>query len=145
MKAAADTNVLVSAVLSPAGVRAQVIKAWENQQFELVVSEAILEEYQKALNYREVASRHGLNPTEVADIIADLRQFATLVEPTETLQVISADPADDKFLEYALAGQADYIISGDPHLLNLGEYRGIQILSPREFLALLGQQESSEP
>ena len=141
MKAVADTNVLVSAVLSPAGVRAQVIKAWENQQFELVVSEAILDEYEKALNYREVASRHGLNPTEVADIIAGLRQFATLVEPTETLQVISADPADDKFL----AGQADYIISGDPHLLNLGEYRGNQILSPREFLALLGQQESSEP
>lgn len=140
MKVVLDTNIIVSAILSPAGIRSQVIGAWHNQQFELVVSEPILAEYQQALNYREVASRHNLDPTQVTEIIADLRQFATVVEPTEKLNIILEDPDDDKFLECAVAGGADYIISADPHLLNLEEYRGMQILSPSEFLALLRQE-----
>lgn len=144
MKVVLDTNVIVSATLSPTGIRSQVIGAWENGQFELVVSEPILAEYQVALDYEEVASRHHLTTEQVAELISELRQFATVVEPTETLSVIADDPDDDKFLECALAGEADYIVSGDPHLLNLQEYGGIPILSPREFLALL-EEESQKP
>ncbi|MSQ15633.1 MAG: putative toxin-antitoxin system toxin component, PIN family [Dehalococcoidia bacterium] len=140
MKLVLDTNIIVSASLSPAGLRSHVIDAWHNQQFELVVSDPILAEYQQALNYRDVASRHHLNPGQVAEIIANLKQFAIVVQPTETLHIISDDPDDDKFLECALAGGADYIVSADAHLLALEEHRGIQILSAGEFLTLLRQE-----
>lgn len=53
---------------------------------------------------------------------------------------VSADPDDTKFLECALAGGADYIVSGDAHLLNVGQHEGIQIVSPAAFLSVLNQQ-----
>lgn len=51
-----------------------------------------------------------------------------------------ADPDDNKFLECAIAGGADYIVSGDAHLVEMEEYRGIQILTPAEFLVVLGER-----
>jgi predicted nucleic acid-binding protein len=57
------------------------------------------------------------------------------VQPVESIQVIAADPTDDKVLECAVAAGADAIISGDAHLLKLGEFRGMKIQRPAEFLA----------
>jgi predicted nucleic acid-binding protein len=73
----------------------------------------------------------------VAREIAGLRDAALLVIPTEAPAVIADDPDDDHVLACAVAGEADYIVSGDRHLLTLGEYRGIRILRPAAFLALL--------
>ncbi|MBI4504907.1 MAG: putative toxin-antitoxin system toxin component, PIN family [Chloroflexi bacterium] len=136
-----DTNVVVSAFLSPAGAPAQVVSAWERQAVELVVSEVLLQEYQRVLLYERVAIRHQMAPEDVAEIIEGFRQFALVVEPQETLAVITEDPTDNRVLECAVAGAADYIVSGDVrHLLPLQEYRGIQVLSPTAFLALLRQE-----
>lgn len=62
---------------------------------------------------------------------------AILVQPEETLHVIERNPSDNRYLECAVAGDAAYVVSGDDHLLAVGEYRGLRILSPREFLVLL--------
>jgi len=139
MKSVVDTNVVVSSFLSPAGVRSKVLKGWEKGQFELVVSEEILAEYERALNYPEVSSRHGMDASEVAQVISEIKSFATVVKPKKKLTVVKDDPEDDKFLECAKAGDAEYIISADPHLLNLEQYQSIQILSPSEFLTLIQQ------
>ncbi|MBI2321483.1 MAG: putative toxin-antitoxin system toxin component, PIN family, partial [Chloroflexi bacterium] len=64
-----DTNVVVSAFLSPAGAPAQVVSAWERQAVELVVSEVLLQEYQRVLLYERVAIRHQMAPEDVAEII----------------------------------------------------------------------------
>jgi predicted nucleic acid-binding protein len=61
-----------------------------------------------------------------------------LVAPTVSLQAVKDDPSDNKFLECALAGKADFIVSGYRHLLNLGVFQSIPILSPRGLLRRLG-------
>ncbi len=66
-----------------------------------------------------------------------LRQISSVVEPQATLAVISADPDDDRVLEAAREGRADAIISGDRHLLGLGSFGGIVILTPRRFMDIL--------
>ncbi len=73
-------------------------------------------------------------------VIADFRSFVILVEPGDPLDVIADDPADNKFLEAAVAGDCDFVVCDDPHLMRLGEYRGIQILTPAAFLVVLEQQ-----
>lgn len=137
MKAILDTNVVVSSFLSPAGVRAKVLGAWEKGQFELVVSEDILAEYKRALNYKEVSSRHGMTVEQISQTVSEMKSFATIIKPIQKLTVIKDDPADDKFLECAKEAGAEYIISADPHLLKLKQYEDIQILSPSEFLLLI--------
>jgi uncharacterized protein len=69
-------------------------------------------------------------------------QFSEFVIPEEKIKLIKADPADDKFLEAAIAGKVDFIVSGDDHLLELREFRSIPILSGREFMDWL--QESKD-
>ncbi len=144
MRAVVDTNVFVARLLSPTGAPAQVSDLWEAGAFELVVSEPILTEYARVLAYPHLAARLRLDAAAIAELIAALRQFAILVEPTEPLTVIRDDPHDDKFLECAVAGGAEYVVSGDKHMLQLGEYCGIQILPPAAFATLLVTQSTSE-
>ncbi|MDP3012850.1 MAG: putative toxin-antitoxin system toxin component, PIN family, partial [Candidatus Subteraquimicrobiales bacterium] len=73
---------------------------------------------------------------ERCNLIKKLVERAEIVNPPQRLKIISEDDADNRVLECALAHSADYIISGDFHLLNLGDYKGIDILSPDEFLNL---------
>ena len=139
MRLVLDTNVLVSALLSPSGAPARVLRLWEAEAFELVVSEAILAEYARVLAYPRIATRLKLTGESAEELVGALRQFSTLVEPDESLQVVAEDPDDDKLLACALAGGAEYVVSGDEHLLGLGEYLWIQVLAPAAFLMLLGQ------
>ncbi|MBI3943581.1 MAG: putative toxin-antitoxin system toxin component, PIN family [Chloroflexi bacterium] len=132
-----DTNVLVSRFLSPTGIPAQIFHLWRETVFEVVVSESVLSEYQRVLGYEHIRARHQMSDAEIADVLLDLRRFSLLVAPQGQVEVIGADPEDNKFLECAVAGSADYIISGDLHLLQLKAYRGIQILAPAAFIALI--------
>lgn len=137
MRAVVDINVFVARLLAPVGAPTQVFDLWEAQAFDLVVSEPILVEYARVLAYPHLARRLQLDAPAIAELIAALRQLAILVEPTESLTVIESDPADDRFLDCAVEGGAEYIVSGDKHLLQLVEYRGIQILPPAAFVTLL--------
>ena len=137
MRIVVDTNVLVSRYLNPRGTPAQLFALWEQSTFDLAVSEPILAEYERALNYPKVSALHALTAEDVRRAIARLRGFAIVVEPRETIAVVDRDPADNRFLECAVAARADYIVTGDQDLLSLGAYRDIQILSPAAFLAVL--------
>ncbi len=141
MKVVIDTNVFISSTMSTKGAPAQVFDKWLSGAFELIVSDDIMTEYRTVLRYGHVRKRHGLTPPEMEKLINDfLRDFlrgVTLITPTETVHSVIDDPDDNKFLECAQAGGAEFVISGDKHLLNLKEYEGIQILSPSAFLLLL--------
>lgn len=137
MRVVLDTNVIISRYLSPHGPPAQILERWEVHAFELLVSQPILDEYRRALLYERVAARHGLSVEEVDEVVEAMGQFGALVAPEEVAPVVALDPEDDKFLACAVVGGADYIVSGDAHLLALEEYRGIVILSPRAFLTAL--------
>ena len=138
MRVVLDTNVVVSAFLSPTGTPAQILARWENQEFDLIISEPLLREYQRALNYERVATRHRMTPGEVEEVIEGFRQFALLVEPTTALD-LPEDPDDAKVLECAAQGSAEYVVSGDAHLLRLREHLGIAILPPAAFLSVLAE------
>jgi len=136
LKVVIDTNVVVSRFLSPKGPPAQVFHLWEDQAFGLVVSQSLLEEYRRALLYEDVASRHGMSEAEVLEVVAMMERFALVVEPKMTVSVITRDSSDNKFIECAMEGGAEFIVSGDSHLLDLGRYEGVEIITPAAFLAL---------
>lgn len=144
MRVVVDTNLVVSRTLVARGIPAQILAAWRAERFELLVSEPILEEYRRVLGYPRLRARHRRSDAQIEEIIEEFREFAVLVEPTRAIAAIADDPDDDKFLECAVAGGADVIVSGDPHLLALGEYEGVPILRPAAFLALLAREGGGE-
>ncbi len=131
MRVVLDTNVFVSMTLG--GHVGKINDAWKTDQFTLVVSDAILSEY------LDVLSRPKLHLTSevVSIIIARVERKAEFVSPTEAVHAVEADPTDNKFLEAALAGKALYVVSGDSHLVDLKSFRGILVLTAREFIERL--------
>jgi len=101
----------------------------------------LLAEYEEVLNYDRLRRRHGLTSAEISREIAALAAAALPVAPQATPAVIAADPDDDHVVAAAVAGEADYIVSGDAHLLDLREHRGIRVLSPSAFLSLLASED----
>jgi putative PIN family toxin of toxin-antitoxin system len=83
-------------------------------------------------------TKFGLSPKEIVPIINNIRGYVKYVNITTSLNVIDIDPTDNIFIECAVSGKADYIISGDKHLLELGTYEGINIIKSRDFLILEG-------
>lgn len=137
-RAVLDTNVLVSGLISPHGAPAQLIGAWRQKQFELILSPAILGELGEVLQ-RERIRRYYEHVDEAlaGKYLAGLRRLATIVPGAIKVEGASTDPGDDKFLAAALEGHTDCIVSGDKHLLDIKEYQGIAIVRPAQFLAQL--------
>jgi putative PIN family toxin of toxin-antitoxin system len=133
VRAVLDANVHISALLSAAGTPAQILRAFVEGRFELVVSPKLLSELQRALGYAKL-QRH-INAEESAQYIAWLRDAAVLVgDPGGDPPARSADPEDDYLLSLAAAQQA-ILVSGDRHLLQLVD--DLPIHRPAEFLRRL--------
>ncbi len=126
-----DTNVIVSAYLG--GRLEAIIVAWIAGKFVLIVSNQIVSEYINVLS----RPKFKILRIELDDFAALILSKAEFVSPEESIRVIKADPSDNKFLEAAVAGKVDYIVSGDKHLRDLKEFRGIAVLAPSVFLARL--------
>lgn len=141
MRVVIDTNVIVSRFLSPTGAPAQIIAAWQEKAFDLVVSEPILAEYQRALTYDPIRERHGFTNDEIATVVEEFGRFSLVVVAEATADRPGRDRDDDKFLDCGVAGDAQFIVSGDRHLLSIQEYRGVRIVRPAVFLALLRGEE----
>ena len=123
-----DTNILVSMALG--GQVGKINDRWRAGEFIVVVSEEIVSEY---LDILQRPNLH-LKSRTIAVITGRIYRKAKLVKPEERVSGIQSDPKDDKFLEAAIAGQVDFIVSGDKHLLNLENFRSIPIITAREFL-----------
>jgi len=135
VKVVIDTNVLVSAVISKDSSPGDVVRLAILGEIENYTSEDILEEVERILNSEKVLQRIGSKHKD--DIIRIYRLISIKVSPKIRVNVIERDPSDNKFLEAALEAKADFIITGDHHLLELREFRGVKILSPSDFLKLL--------
>ena len=142
MKVVLDTNVVVSRFISQGGVPGQLIDRWSRGDYDLLVSEPVLIEYQQALTYAHVRKLHGYTDLQIEGWLGEVRKTSINIVAIGALRVVSADPKDDKFIECAIAGGADYIVSGDKHLLDLREYEGIRILSPADFLRVLELEQA---
>lgn len=132
MRLVMDTNVLLSALMRPAGVPARILEAWRASSITIMMSEAILEETAVALTYPKVRSRITLNDEELATFLAALRFEVELVDLAATEVSIPADPKDEAILATLIASQADYLVTGDHHLLALSDR--YPILRPAEFV-----------
>ncbi len=131
MRVVLDTNVFVSTVLG--GRLGIIANKWKAGEFTLVVSEAIAHEYLDVIR----RPKFELSAQEIAVTTNYLFEAANFVTPLESVSAIHADPTDNKFLEAALAGNAIYVVSGDNHLLQLKAFRGISIITAREFIERL--------
>jgi putative PIN family toxin of toxin-antitoxin system len=129
-----DTNIVISSALG--GALELILDKWAEDTFTVIVTSDILVEYFEVLN----RPKFRLKQATIDRIIRYCYQFAEFVVPEERIQVVEADPEDDKFLEAAIAGGAEYIVSGDTHLLDLKEFRTIPILGARAFLDRLMRQ-----
>jgi len=141
MRVVLDANVLVSAILSPRGTPAQILSAWRAEQFDVVISDAILAEIGRVLRYPKIARRHRWSEERLQIFLDDLAHIAIPTPGGLTLTVITDDPSDNRYLECAVKGEAAYIVSGDADLQRLGAYEGISILTPRAFLEVLQRQQ----
>lgn len=130
-----DTNIWVSTILKPHGHYAKIVKKIA-QYAEIFIVEEVLAEVRQASLRPDKRKKYKLTKTSVDQAIAAIRGFVKIVTDLPTLEVIREDPDDNIILACAVKAQADYLISYDPHLTDLGEYQGIKILTPKEFLSL---------
>jgi len=129
MRIVLDTNVFVSGIFF-SGPPSQILKAWQKQRLQIALSEEILFEYQRVSN--ELSLKYPqIDITPIIELIT----IHVLLIDTEGVDIsICQDPDDDKFIECAVAGKCDIIVSGDRHLLRLVRHEGVRILKPREFV-----------
>ncbi len=129
MRIVLDTNVLISALFWNGNERILLDKC-RTKEHEMVLSPYILEELGRVLDLK-----FSLPKDKIADYSQDLILISRFVIPSKDIHIIEEDPTDNMILECAVGGNADLIISGDKHLLNLEEYEGIKILNTRDFLS----------
>ncbi len=132
MKVVIDTNIFVSSFFG--GNPRRIIDLWKTEKITLCLSKEILDEY------IEVLQRLWLqDEDELGELLSLFRRGFNLLFTTKTpkVKVVKNDPDDDKFIECALALKAEVIVTGDKAIEAVGEYMGIKILTPRQFLKKL--------
>ena len=127
-----DTNVLVSRLLIADSVPAEAVRLARTNG-RLLVSDTTMYELAEVLNRRKLDRYVPLKDRQ-----RFLRELARIAEFVPIIQVVRecSDPKDDKFLEVALNGRADLILTGDEDLLKMNPWRGISIVAPAEYLKL---------
>ena len=131
-----DTNVLISGYLWKGAPR-RVLDLVRTPQWTLLSSSFTLQEFIRVLAYE----KFRLTAAEISPFIDDLRQVSEFVHVRSKLQLIAADPTDNMFLDLAVDGNAEVIVSGDRHLLELKTCQNIAILSVRAFLSFVSSVE----
>lgn len=130
-----DTNVLVSATFWY-GASYRIIELVEQGKVELVLSEAIIQEFSAVLEYEEIKKKIVNKRLLMLRTVEKLVFMSKIIAPVIRIAVVKEDPDDDKILECAVAGDVNYLISKDNHLLKIVKYGIIKIVSPEEFLKL---------
>jgi uncharacterized protein len=128
IRVVADTNIFISALMF-GGLPGAFLDFAFLPAFTLVTSPVLLDELDEKLRLK-----FGLSSTDADLVRSKLEANADLISTVETLTIVKDDPDDDRVLECAVTGGADYIVSGDRHLLKLVSYEGIPILTVRQFL-----------
>jgi putative PIN family toxin of toxin-antitoxin system len=128
-----DTNIWISALLW-GGKPAKIIKAAEQGRISILTSEGIISEISQVLTYPKLKRIYQSEGLGIENLIETVLKISRLVNVNKNLAVVKEHPADDKFIECAQASGAEYIVSGDKHLLKVGCYKKTQIVSVNEFL-----------
>ncbi len=133
IRAVIDTNVLASALIKPDSPAGRVLRMLGEGKFELVFSRAVLDELIRVLAYPKLRQKYKISRTDIEKIIAILVLRGEMVIPSQSIHVFR-DAHDDIFIEAAVSGRADYLVTGDSDLLGLKKFKNIRIISPGDFL-----------
>jgi putative PIN family toxin of toxin-antitoxin system len=135
MRVVLDTNIIVSALIAPSCKPAAIIRVWLAGKFTLLTCGAHVDELWAALQKPGIATH--VKPHAAGRLVNHVRKLAEDIDPLPPVKR-SADPTDDFLLVLSEAGKADYLVTGDKSgLLGLGRHKGTQILSARDFFALI--------
>lgn len=137
IRAVIDANVLVSGIISPKGAPRKILEMARKEIFKVVSSVSINHEILNVLHRDYIYTKYNLTEEIIDDISTFLYEGTVLTEDLYAVSKVKKDPQDDKFIACALEGEADYIVSGDAHLLRLKHYKEIQIVDARDFLRVL--------
>lgn len=142
IRAVLDTNVIVSGVLRydvSTGTPAELLRRWLASAFELVISEVLTAEIERTLLQKPYFAAR-IEQAVGDRWISTLASFAILTAITTTVSGVASHPEDDLVLATAVSAQAEYLVTDDKQLLRLRSYRGVAIISPSQFLAVLDAQ-----
>lgn len=134
MRIVVDTNVWVSGLLWK-GLPTEILRLAETRHIEICSTTAIVTELERVLEYGRIQKQLDKLQLTRSDVVGFALTLMVIVEPIVLTSNISVDPDDDMFIACALAARADYIVSGDQHLLTLGQWQGIQIVTVNDFLS----------
>ncbi len=130
MKIVIDTNVLISAIFWT-GKPKQLLNKVRRGEATFLVSEDLLNEFKEVLMRKDKPFKLSLEEAE--RVVTEMRGIAQIVHPNSQV-VVCKDERDNKVLECAIDGRAEYVISGDLHLLGLKSFKGVKIISVTDFL-----------
>ena len=128
-----DTNVLVSGTIALQGFPARIVDAVIDGDMMLVSSPTLIDEYVEVMRRPHIARKYPKAVIRASRVIEVIVHTGVHVSGVVTDRVL-ANPDDDFLLACAVEGKADYLVSGDEHLTALGSYRGVKIVTPREFV-----------
>jgi putative PIN family toxin of toxin-antitoxin system len=140
MRVVIDANVFVSAALKPHSKPAQIINLVKEGKIALVLSHDILEELKKVFRYPKIRKELRLTVSEIDEALAEIAPGAIRTPGKIRMRAVKEDPEDNRYLECAVEGQADFIISGDHHLTDLHVFEGIKIVDPATFLRIMANR-----
>lgn len=129
MRIILDTNVFISGIFF-SGPPSQILKAWGNQSLQIVLSKQILDEYKRVAT--ELSSKYP--QIDIAPIIEMVTIYGQFTDTKGIDISICEDPDDNKFIECAIAGKCNIIVTGDAHLLKLISYKDVKIIKSRAFI-----------
>ena len=137
MKIVFDTNILISALITTGKPRELLHEATEGQ-IQLILSKGILKEFGEVSNDPRI--RKYVDQDDIIAFLKIIDKVAKITKVKSRFKAVKDDPDDDVVLKTAFDGKADYIVSGDKHLLSHGAFRGIKILTADEMLTHLKEQ-----
>jgi len=139
MNVVLDTNIVIGAAITPKGPPGRIISAWRTSAFVWIISPPLIEELERAFAYPRVRRYLAWDSDEASAFLHLLRRTAVLVEPDVRLDVVTSDPDDNRVLEAAVGGQADYLVTNGNALLDVKSYQGIEIVSAVRFATILAR------
>ena len=139
-RAAVDTNVFISALIKPQGAVGPVLGYLRDRRYTLIYSDIFLDELIDKLALPRIREKYHLDDADIETVLTVILLRGEPVVPQRRIQVCR-DPKDDMILEMAVAGLADYIVTGDKDLLELHPFEGIPIVGPAEFIKVMTAEE----
>lgn len=138
LRVTADSNIYISA-LNFGGIPDQLLDLARAGAIQLAISGPILEEISRVLR-----SKFQWAEDAIVQVQEQISSFAETVNPEEHIEVVTDDPTDNRILECAIAARSEYIVTGDKHLLRLGQFAATRIVNPAKFLEIYSFAEREE-